>query len=50
MASLYFLTLSWQRHISQLNYEKALIGDQRIKVFREKCKRNIGIKHCVQPP
>jgi len=52
--------LPWQRNIRQLHYQKikvcavtffaATSGDQRIKEFREKGDRNIGIKNCVQPP
>ena len=48
--------LPWQLHIHQLlksqgcvvNLLAAIFGNQRIKDFREKGERNIGIKNCVQ--
>ena len=59
-ACLYLIMFSWQRHIRQINYQKAVVcevnlcaaifGDQTIKGFREKGKRNRDIKNCVQPP
>ena len=58
-ASLHLFMFPWQQHIRQLDYQKTkvcvnllatIFGDQRIKGFREKGKRNIGIKNCVQPP
>ena len=58
-ACLYMIMLPWQQHIRQINYQKvvvcvvnlraAILGDQRIKGFREKRTRNRDVKNCVQP-
>ena len=59
-ACLYLIMLPWQRQIRQLNYQKtdlcfvnllsAILGDQRIKGFREKGEWSTGIKWSVKPP